>query len=113
MQEQRQTAPQTDSANRIDLEKDAIPQIVSVQISDKHAFSKTSKDAIKLIENVGVEGDAHAGATDQHLYHIKRFGLQPNLRQVHLIQTERKANKPECPGDRSSPCSTVRHAASS
>ena len=51
-------------------------------------FSNLPKDAIRLIENFGVEGDSHAGATDQHLYHIKRFGHCPNLRQVHLIQAE-------------------------
>lgn len=33
----------------------------------------------------GVEGDSHAGTTDRHLYHIRRFGEQPNLRQMHLI----------------------------
>lgn len=43
---------------------------------------------IRLIENFGVEGAAHAGATDQHLYHIKQFGQHPNLRQVHLIPFE-------------------------
>ncbi|MEH6725057.1 MAG: MOSC domain-containing protein [Hyphomicrobiales bacterium] len=64
------------------------PHIVSVHVSGKHDFSKAATDAINLIENYGVEGDAHAGATDQHLYHIKRFGEHPNLRQVHLIQTE-------------------------
>jgi MOSC domain-containing protein YiiM len=64
------------------------PHIVSVQISGRHAFSKAATDSIKLIENYGVEGDAHAGATDQHLYHIKRFGSHPNLRQVHLIESE-------------------------
>jgi vanillate O-demethylase ferredoxin subunit len=64
------------------------PQVVGVQISEKHVFSKTQRESIRLIENHGVEGDAHAGATDQHLYHIRRFGQQPNLRQVHLIQAE-------------------------
>lgn len=67
---------------------DRLPRIVGVQSSGKHAFSKLPKDAIRLIENFGVEGDAHAGATDQHLYHIRKFGLHPNLRQVHLIQAE-------------------------
>ncbi len=67
---------------------EGMPHVAGVQISSKHAFSKASTNAIRLIENFGVEGDAHAGATDQHLYHIRRFGLQPNLRQVHLIQTE-------------------------
>jgi MOSC domain-containing protein YiiM len=67
---------------------DRLPKVVGVQISGKHAFSKVPKDAIRLIENFGVEGDSHAGATDQHLYHIRRFGQRPNLRQVHLIQAE-------------------------
>ena len=64
------------------------PEVVGVQVSEKHVFSKTPREAIRLIENHGVEGDAHAGATDQHLYHIRRFGQQPNLRQVHVIQAE-------------------------
>jgi len=64
------------------------PHIVSVQVGGKHDFSKAATEAIRLIENYGVEGDAHAGATDQHLYHIRRFGSHPNLRQVHLIQAE-------------------------
>ncbi len=65
-----------------------VPKIVGVQLGGAHAFSKAPKDAIRLIENFGVEGDSHAGPTDQHLYHIKRFGHRPNLRQVHLIQAE-------------------------
>lgn len=65
-----------------------LPFVVSVQSSGKHAFSKSPKHVIRLIENFGVEGDSHAGTTDQHLYHIKRFGQRPNLRQVHLIQSE-------------------------
>jgi MOSC domain-containing protein YiiM len=60
----------------------------SVHLGDKHKFSKDQRDAIHLIENWGVEGDSHAGVTDQHFYHIKRFGQIPNLRQVHLIQGE-------------------------
>ena len=64
------------------------PTVVGVQISQKHVFSKIPKDAIRLIEHFGVEGDSHAGTTDQHLYHIRRYGQQPNLRQVHLIQAE-------------------------
>jgi MOSC domain-containing protein YiiM len=62
--------------------------VLSVHLSDSHAFSKGPRGSICLIENWGVEGDSHAGLTDQHLYHIKRFGHIPNLRQVHLIQAE-------------------------
>lgn len=64
------------------------PRVVGVQISIAHAFSKSSQDCIRLIENFGVEGDIHAGVTDKHRYHIKRFGQRANLRQVHLIQAE-------------------------
>ena len=70
------------------MDANCVARIVGVQVSDKHAFSKTPKDAIRLIENIGVEGDLHAGATDQHLFHIRRFGQHPNLRQVHLIHAE-------------------------
>ena len=64
------------------------PMVVGVQISKKHLFSKVPIDSIQLIENYGVLGDSHAGSTDQHLYHIRRYGAQRNLRQVHLIHTE-------------------------
>jgi MOSC domain-containing protein YiiM len=64
------------------------PIIVSVSVSGTHTFSKKTTKSIRLIENFGVEGDAHAGPTDQHLFHIRRFGKIPNLRQVHLIHAE-------------------------
>lgn len=66
----------------------ASPSVLSVHVGDGHAFGKAPRDAIRLVENWGVEGDAHAGLADQHLYHIRRFGRTPNLRQVHLIQSE-------------------------
>lgn len=78
----------TDAKGAASGEIDGTPKVVSVQLGSKHDFSKAPRDAIKLIENFGVEGDAHAGAHDQHLYHIRRFGQQPNLRQVHLIHAE-------------------------
>lgn len=62
--------------------------VVGVQTSSQHLFSKTAKALIRLVENYGVEGDAHAGSADQHAFHVKRYGQQPNLRQVHLIQAE-------------------------
>lgn len=65
-----------------------VPHVIGVHVGSAHTFSKTSQDVIRLIENHGVEGDAHAGSCDQHLFHIRRFGEQPNLRQVHLIQAE-------------------------
>ena len=62
--------------------------VVSVSCDDKHGFSKPRRDSIRLIEGLGVEGDAHAGVTVQHLSRIKRDPTTPNLRQVHLIHAE-------------------------
>jgi MOSC domain-containing protein YiiM len=62
--------------------------VVSVHRSPVHTFSKAPCDGVRLIEDFGVEGDAHAGRTDAHLFHIRKFGAQPNLRQVHLMQAE-------------------------
>jgi MOSC domain-containing protein YiiM len=65
-----------------------LPAVSGVYVNDKHTFSKSSKAAIRLIKDFGVEGDCHAGPVDQHLFHLRRFGQHPNLRQVHLIHTE-------------------------
>ena len=37
---------------------------------------------------LGVAGDAHSGATVQHLSRLRRAPDEPNLRQVHLIHAE-------------------------
>ena len=37
---------------------------------------------------LGVEGDAHSGATVKHRSRVERDPSQPNLRQVHLIHAE-------------------------
>ena len=43
---------------------------------------------MRLIEGIGVEGDAHAGTTVKHRSRVRQDPAQPNLRQVHLIQAE-------------------------
>lgn len=62
--------------------------VVAVSCSSRHTFSKSNLMSIKLIEGIGVEGDAHAGRTVKHLYLLKKDPTQPNLRQVHLIHAE-------------------------
>ncbi|MFE5407924.1 MOSC domain-containing protein [Microbacterium sp. NPDC056569] len=62
--------------------------VVAVSRDDAHRFSKPSRESITLIAGIGVEGDAHAGATVQHLSRIRRDPSTPNLRQVHLIHAE-------------------------
>ncbi|WP_298457253.1 MOSC domain-containing protein [uncultured Cellulomonas sp.] len=62
--------------------------MVSVSRDDRHRFTKPVVDHITLVENWGVEGDAHAGATVKHRSHAAREPDAPNLRQVHLLHEE-------------------------
>jgi MOSC domain-containing protein YiiM len=62
--------------------------VVSVNSSPRHVFSKQPQSAILLVAGMGVEGDAHAGPTVQHVYDKRRDPDRPNLRQVHLIHAE-------------------------
>ena len=63
-------------------------QVISVSRSGSHGFSKQNQSSIRLIEGLGVEGDAHQGVTVKHLSRVARDPTQPNLRQVHLIHAE-------------------------
>lgn len=62
--------------------------VVSVHRDASHRFGKPVVDRIELLAGVGVEGDAHAGVTVQHLSRVRADPTQPNLRQVHLIHAE-------------------------
>ncbi len=64
------------------------PQVVAVAASTTHSFTKQTAPVIRLVEGLGVEGDAHAGQTVQHLSRVRRDPTAPNLRQVHLIHAE-------------------------
>ena len=64
------------------------PTVVAVSRSGTHTFSKPNQKTIKLIEGIGVEGDAHAGTTVKHRYLVKKDPTKPNIRQVHLIHNE-------------------------
>lgn len=63
-------------------------RVAAVHRAGGHAFSKVSRDSIRLVAGLGVAGDAHAGATVQHLSRVARDPTAPNLRQVHLIHGE-------------------------
>jgi MOSC domain-containing protein YiiM len=65
-----------------------VGRVESVSISERHVVSKTVVDVITLRVGHGVVGDCHAGVTVQHLSRVRRDPSQPNLRQVHLIQSE-------------------------
>ena len=64
------------------------PSVVAVSRARGHRFSKPNEMSIRLLEGLGVEGDAHMGVTVQHSYHMRKDPLAPNLRQVHLIHAE-------------------------
>ena len=64
------------------------PRVLAVCRSGRHGFSKPSALQIRLVAGLGVEGDAHAGATVKHRSRVARDPAQPNLRQVHLIHAE-------------------------
>ena len=63
-------------------------RVLAVHRSARHEFSKQPEDAIQLVAGLGVEGDAHSGATVQHRSRLARDRGAPNLRQVHLLQAE-------------------------
>lgn len=67
---------------------DLTAYVVSLHASSAHRFSKPCQDVIRLVEGLGVEVDAHFGATVQHRSRVRRDPSQPNLRQVHLIHAE-------------------------
>ena len=62
--------------------------VVAVCRSPRHGFSKQPQPAISLLAGLGVDGDAHAGATVKHRSRVARDPSQPNLRQVHLLHDE-------------------------
>lgn len=64
------------------------PVVAAVSRDARHALAKPSHDSIRLVEGLGVAGDAHLGRTVQHLSRVARDPHQPNLRQVHLIHAE-------------------------
>jgi len=62
--------------------------VTAVGLCPTHSFSKPVVEAIRLLAGLGVEGDAHLGVTVKHQSRVKVDPTQPNLRQVHLIQSE-------------------------
>jgi MOSC domain-containing protein YiiM len=62
--------------------------VEAVHRSASHTLTKAGQASIRLIEGLGVEGDAHMGETVKHRSRVARDPSQPNLRQVHLIHAE-------------------------
>lgn len=64
------------------------PSVLAVSLSPTHTFSKQPQPEIRLLAGIGVEGDAHAGRTVQHRYHVRKDPARLNHTQVHLLQSE-------------------------
>ncbi len=64
------------------------PKIIALNISATHSFSKMAVPEMTLLAGLGIAGDVHCGATVQHRSRVAQDPTQPNLRQVHLIQSE-------------------------
>lgn len=65
-----------------------VARVQALARSSVHTFSKTLVDELRLLACLGVEGDAHQGATVKHRSRVARDPTRPNLRQVHLIYAE-------------------------
>lgn len=63
-------------------------QVTAVSRSAEHTLAKANADSIFLAAGLGVDGDAHRGATVKHRSRVIRDAAAPNLRQVHLIHAE-------------------------
>jgi MOSC domain-containing protein YiiM len=63
-------------------------RVVGLARDGAHRFSKVPAPELRLLEGLGVEGDAHAGVTVKHRSRVAADPTQPNLRQVHLIHAE-------------------------
>ncbi len=64
-------------------------RVVAVSSRAGHGVGKTNRESVRLITGLGVEGDAHFGATVRHRSRVAKDPTQPNLRQVHLVDAAR------------------------
>ncbi len=62
--------------------------VVSVSRGPTHTLAKPTAESVRLEVGLGVTGDAHFGVKVQHRSRVARDPNQPNLRQVHLLQSE-------------------------
>jgi MOSC domain-containing protein YiiM len=62
--------------------------VAVVSRSPRHTLVKANQPSIRLLAGLGVEGDAHQGATVKHRSRVARDPAERNLRQVHLIHAE-------------------------
>jgi MOSC domain-containing protein YiiM len=64
------------------------PRILALARNEIYGFSKTRRRSLQLLEGLGALGDVHSGQTVKHRSRVAVDPTQPNLRQIHLIQSE-------------------------
>ena len=62
--------------------------VIALHRSAVHNFSKQAETSLNLLQGLGIQGDAHMGATVKHRSRVAADPNQPNLRQVHLLHAE-------------------------
>ncbi|GCE17527.1 MOSC domain-containing protein [Dictyobacter kobayashii] len=62
--------------------------VVAVCRNPQPGLPKPIVDEINLLDDLGVEGDYHAGKLVRHRYLARKNPNQPNLRQVLLVDTQ-------------------------
>jgi MOSC domain-containing protein YiiM len=63
-------------------------RVIHISLGGAHTFTKKPVSSARFLEGLGLEGDVHAGRTVKHRSRVAVDPTQPNLRQVHLIQSE-------------------------
>lgn len=71
------------------MQREVAPRVDALALAAEHRFTKRPCAHLMLLAGLGVEGDAHCGATVKHRSRVKADPTQPNLRQVHLVPAER------------------------
>ena len=64
------------------------PKVIAVSLASTHTFTKPNVEAITLLAELGVQGDAHCGKKVRHRSRLDIRPLPANLRQVHMIHFE-------------------------
>src|SRR5690606_14168783 len=64
------------------------PSVVAVAASAQHTFTKPEQLFVNLLAGLGIEGDAHAGATVMHRYERARNPSTPNSAPLHLSPSD-------------------------
>jgi MOSC domain-containing protein YiiM len=64
-----------------------IASVIAVCKKSEPGIPKLQVDSILLLEDLGVDGDYHAGKFVRHRYLAKKDPTRPNVRQVLIIDT--------------------------